>query len=141
MAITFKSALVKSLEKKEFWKGCKLQNNEKLTDDSGFIPLDIRFKKLDIATAQRKLALSQFDYRDYDELLDDDVVFSQYDSLEELQEKLDIYTTKKKEILARKFAEYSAARQNGANEQAKNQPSQAENKTTTQTNSNTDTTK
>lgn len=141
MAITFKSALVKSFEKKEFWKGCKLQNNEKLTDDSGFIPLDIRFKKLDIATAQRKLALSQFDYRDYDELLDDDIVFSQYDSLEELQEKLDIYTTKKKEILARKFAEYSAARQTEANAQAKNQPSQAENKTTIQTNSNTDTTK
>lgn len=140
MAMKFKSALVKSLEKKEFWTGCKLANNEKLTDDSGFIPLDIRFKKLDIATAQRKLALSQFDYRDYDELLDDDVVFSQYDSLEELQDKLDVYTKKKKEILARKFAEFSAARQNEASDLAKKQSAQTVNPTTTQMNSKTDTT-
>ena len=58
MAVKFKSGLVSAFEKKEFWSGAKLANNEKLTDDTGFVPLDIRFKKLDIATAQRKLALS-----------------------------------------------------------------------------------
>lgn len=121
MSVKFKSGLMNALEKKEFWSGAKLANNEKLTDDSGFVPLDIRFKKLDIATAQRKLALSQFDYRDYEELFDDDIIFSKYDSLEELQSKVDDYTTKKKAILARKFAEFKALRQNEANEAAKSQ--------------------
>lgn len=135
----FQSAFVSSLEKKQFRAGCVLENNEKLTDDSGFVPLDIRFKKLDIATAQRKLALSQFDYRDYDELFDNDIILSKYDSLEELQDKVDILTTKKKEILARKFAEYAAARQNEANATARNAAEKAAENTTKQENSNNDT--
>lgn len=139
MVVKFKSGLMHALEKTEFWPGAKLLNNEKLTDDSGFIPLDIRFKKLDIATAQRKLALSQFDYRDYDELFDDDIIFSKYDSLEELQSKVDVYTTRKKEILARKFAEFQALRQNEANEAAKSQAEKPVENPSTQVNSDNNT--
>lgn len=117
----FQSGLYMALNKKEYWKGTVLSNKEKLVDTSGFVPLDVRFKKLDIATAQRKLALSQFDYRDFDELYDDEVIFSKYDSLEELNDKLEKYTSRKKDLLARKYAEFVAARQNDANEGATNQ--------------------
>lgn len=117
----FQSGLYSALNKKEHWKGTVLDNKEKLVDTSGFVPLDVRFKKLDIATAQRKLALSQFDYRDFDELYDDEVIFSKYDSLDELNEKLEKYTSRKKDLIARKYAEYVAARQNAANAGATNQ--------------------
>lgn len=131
----FISGLCQAVEKKDFWSGIKIKNNEKLVDSSGFVPLDIRFKKLDIATAQRKLALSQFDYHDYDELYDDDIVFNKYDSLEELQDKLEKYTNKKKEILANKFAEYRAQRETEANAMQQNTSTKSVENTTTQTNS------
>lgn len=120
----FQSGLYMALNKKEFWKGTVLENKEKLVDTSGFVPLDVRFKKLDIATAQRKLALSQFDYRDFDELYDDEIIFSKYDSLEELNDKLEKYTSRKKDLIARKYAEYVAARQNVADAGATNQQAQ-----------------
>lgn len=131
----FSSGLCLAETKKDFWKGIVLKNNEKLTDDSGFVPLDVRMKKLDIATAQRKLALAAFDYRDTEELYDDDINFSQYDSLEELQDKIEIYNNRKKEILARKFAEYRAQREQEASAAAQNQTST----TSTQENSSTET--
>lgn len=120
----FQTGLYMALNKKEFWKGTELKNKEKLVDTAGFVPLDVRFKKLDIATAQRKLALSQFDYRDFDELYDDEIIFSKYDSLEELNDKLEKYTNRKKDLIARKYAEYSAARQNEADAGATNQPAE-----------------
>lgn len=135
----FSSALVMAEQKKDFWKGIELKNNERLVDNSGFVPLDVRFKKLDIATAQRKLALASFDYHDYDELFDDDINFSQYDSLEELQDKLEKYTNRKKEILATKFAKYRAQRTNEANLNAKNPVENVQTSNTKQTNSNNDT--
>lgn len=93
------------------WQGTELKNKEKLVDTSGFVPLEIRMKKIDIATAQRKLELAAFDYHDTEELYNDDVIFSKYDSLEELQSKIDLYNDKKKKILASKFEEYRAKRE------------------------------
>lgn len=126
----FFSGLCMAETKKTFWKGIKLKNNEKLADDSGFVPLDIRMKKLDIATAQRKLALAQFDYRETEELYDDDINVNQYDSIEELQEKIEIFNSRRKEVLARKFAEYRAQREREANAAAKNQQKETTNQMT-----------
>lgn len=131
----YSSGLVMAESKKTFFAGTKLKNNEKLTDDSGFVPLDIRMKKLDIATAQRKLALAAFDYREFDELLDDDINFSQYDTIEELQDKIESYNNKKKSVLAAKFAEYRALREREKNAAAQNAAQSAATTTTKQTNS------
>lgn len=131
----YSSGLVMAEGKKQFFAGTVLKNNEKLTDDSGFVPLDIRMKKLDIATAQRKLALAAFDYREYEELLDDDINFSQYDSLEDLQDKIEKYNNKKKSILTAKFAEYRALREREKNAAAKTPAETSAESTAKQTNS------
>lgn len=117
------------------WKGTKLENTEKLVDTSGFVPLDIRMKKIDIATAQRKLELASFDYHDTAELYNDDVIFSKYDSLEELQEKIETYNKKKKELLASKFEEYRAQREATRAQEAKQQQQNTPQNPTTQNSS------
>lgn len=106
------------------WKGTELENKEKLVDTSGYVPLDIRMKKIDIATAQRKLELASYDYHDTEELYNDDVIFSKYDSLEELQAKIDSYNEKKKKLLASKFAEYRAKREATRTQEPKPNPQQ-----------------
>ena len=105
----FMTGLMESLNHKA-WEGTTLKNNEILVDTSGFVPLDIRLKKLDIAAAQRKLALAAFDYHESQELFDDDVIFSPYDDLDDLQSKLEIYTKKKNMIMQSKAEEFLAAK-------------------------------
>ncbi len=136
----FKTGLSISTEKKEIWTGTKLDNNECLVDTSGFVPLDIRLKKIDIASAQRKLALAQFDYHETAELYDDDEIFSKYDSLEELQSKIDSFNSKKQAYLQSKAVEFANIMR--AKESAKT-VNNAENKPQTtpiQANSNNNTT-
>lgn len=107
--VKFISALQDSLNHK-VWEGTTLKNNEIMVDTSGFVPLDIRLKKLDIAAAQRKLALAAFDYHESQELFDDDIIFSPYDDLEDLNSKLEIYTKKRNEIIQKKAGEFLAAK-------------------------------
>lgn len=129
--IEFLTGLQSSLTH-EPWEGTTLKNNEILVDTSGFVPLDIRLKKIDIASAQRKLALAAFDYHEAQELFDDDIIFSPYDDLEDLNSKLEIYTKKRNEILQSKASEFLAAKATEAKRQAvKNQTPQ----TTPQVNS------
>lgn len=88
------------------YEGAKFKNNEKLCDTSGYIPLRIRLKKLDMAAAAAKLARSQFDYHEYEELYDNDIVFDRFDDVEEIQNKLDLFNQRKRDILVKKRDAY-----------------------------------
>lgn len=82
------------------------KDNEKLVDTSGYVPLKIRLKKLDLAAAAAQLSRMQFDYHEYEELYDDDVVFDKFDDADELQSKIDLFNSKRRDLLERKAVAY-----------------------------------
>ena len=94
------------------WKGTKLKNNEKLTDSSGFVPLQIRIKKIELASAVRKYTLSQYDYRDYDEIFTDDISFDSSDDIESIREKIGILQQRREKFLYDKYQSEQAKRAN-----------------------------
>jgi len=109
------------------YKGAKFDNNEKLCDTSGYIPLRIRLKKLDMSAAAAKLARSQFDYHEYEELYDNDITFDRFDDIEEIQNKLDLFNERKHDILVKKRDAYFAAHPDEAAALAERRKMQYEN--------------
>lgn len=82
------------------------KDNEKLVDTSGYVPLKIRLKKLDLAAAAAQLSRMQFDYHEYEELYDDDVVFDKFDDADELKSKIDLFNSKRHELIEKKAIAY-----------------------------------
>lgn len=108
---SFTSGMLDSYSKDgKYYVGAKV-GGDKLVDTSGFIPLDIRMKQIDIANMQRKLALASYDYHETEELYDDDIIPSPYDDISEIKEKIDLYNQRKRDFLAAKYAEFRSVQE------------------------------
>lgn len=70
------------------------EGNKVIVERSGFVPLSMRFKQMQMAGLQARIRDSQFDYQDYKDVYNDDEVFNYSDDLEEQIEKVNLYLQK-----------------------------------------------
>lgn len=92
-------------------KGLSFVGVKKITDTSGFEPLDVKIKRFMLSGEIARLHESMFDSYDFREMFDDmpQVEYDGDEDIEETREKIAVLMNRKREIIARKFAQKNPA--------------------------------
>lgn len=81
----------------------KLENNSKIVETAGFVPLEVKFKQFEQNGLRAQFSTSEFTSNDYrDMYLSPNTEILPTDDLEEIEEKLYLQEMKRREILEKK---------------------------------------